>query len=77
MGSSTSLRLAWTTRSAMVGIPSFRNFPVFPLGIITRRTSSGVNPPDFNESRIWPRAPALFRIVRFQGESPWVRACRR
>ena len=27
MGSSTSFRLAWTTRSAMVGIPSFRSFP--------------------------------------------------
>ena len=55
MGSSTSFRLAWTTRSAMVGIPSFRNFPVFPFGIITCRTSTGRNSPDFSESRIWPR----------------------
>ena len=39
MGSSTSFRLAWTTRSAMVGIPSFRSFPEFPFGIITCRTS--------------------------------------
>src|ERR1019366_1266702 len=38
-----------------VGIPSFRNFPVVPLGIITCRTSTGRNPPDFSESRIWPR----------------------
>ena len=29
MGSSTSFRLAWTTRSAMVGIPSLRSFPEF------------------------------------------------
>ncbi len=55
MGSSTDFRLAWTTRSAIVGIPSFRNFPVFPLGIITCRTSTGRNLPDFSESRIWPR----------------------
>ena len=54
MGSSTSFRLAWTTRSAIVGIPSFRSFP-FALGIITWRTSTGRNPPDFSESRIWPR----------------------
>jgi hypothetical protein len=55
MGSSTSFRLAWTTRSVMVGIPSFRNFPVLPLGIITCRTSTGRNSPDFSKSRIWPR----------------------
>ena len=55
IGSSTAFKLAWTTRSAMVGIPSFRNFPVSPLGIITCRTSTGANPPDFSESRIWPR----------------------
>ena len=55
MGSSTSFRLAWTTRSAIVGIPSFRNFPVAPFGTITCRTSTGRNPPDFSESRIWPR----------------------
>ena len=54
MGSSTSFRLAWTTRSAMVGIPRRRSFP-FALGIITRRTSTGPNSPDFSESRIWPR----------------------
>ena len=54
MGSSTSFRLAWTTRSAMVGIPSFRNFPVFPLGTITCRTSTGRNSP-VQQVPIWPR----------------------
>ena len=54
MGSSTSFRLAWTTRSAMVGIPRLRSFP-FAFGIITCRTSTGRNSPDFSESRIWPR----------------------
>src|ERR1017187_4641487 len=52
MGSGTAFRLAWATRSVTVGIPSFRNFPVFlPLGIITCRTSAGWYPPDFSESR--------------------------
>jgi hypothetical protein len=46
MGSSTVVRLAWTTRSATVGIPNFRNFPVLPWGIITYRTSTGPNSPD-------------------------------
>src|SRR5216683_2527628 len=55
IGSSTAFRLAWTTRSATVGIPSLRNFPVTPFGIITCRTSTGRNSPDFSESRIWPR----------------------
>jgi hypothetical protein len=55
MGSSTSFRLAWTTRSVMVGIPSFRNFPVLPLGIITRRTATGRNTLDLSASRIWAR----------------------
>ena len=41
--------------AASVGIPSFRSFPDFALGIITWRTSTGRNPPDFSESRIWPR----------------------
>ena len=55
MGSSTAFRLAWTTRSVTVGIPSFRNFPDFPLGIITCRTSAGRYSPDFSESRNWAR----------------------
>jgi hypothetical protein len=55
MGSSTSFRLAWTTRSAMVGIPSFRNFPELPFGTLTCRTSTGRNSPDLSESRIWPK----------------------
>ncbi len=55
IGSSTAFRLAWTTRSTTVGIPSLRNFPDFPFGIITRRTSTGPNSPDFSESRIWPK----------------------
>jgi hypothetical protein len=54
MGSSTALRLACTTRSATVGIPSLRTFPL-AFGIDTRRTSTGSNSPDFSESRIWPR----------------------
>ena len=53
-GSSTSFRLAWTTRSVMVGIPRRRSLP-FALGIITCRTSTGRNSPDFNESRSWLR----------------------
>ena len=40
--------------AASVGIPSLRSFP-FALGIITRRTSTGRNPPDFSDSRIWPK----------------------
>ena len=39
----------------MVGIPSFRNFPDFALGIITCRTSTGRYSPDFSESRSWAR----------------------
>ena len=54
MGSSTALRLAWTTRSATVGIPSMRTFPL-AFGIDTRRTSTGSNPPDFSESQTRPR----------------------
>src|SRR6266849_1822869 len=57
IGSSTSFRLAWTTRSVMVGIPSLRSFPLF-FGISTRRTSTGPNSPDFSESRIGPRKAA-------------------
>jgi len=54
MGSSTALRLAWTTRSATVGIPSLRSLPL-ALGIITCRTSTGRNSPDFSKSRRWSR----------------------
>ena len=54
IGSSTSFRLAWTTRSATVGIPRRRSFP-FAFGIITCRTSTGRNSPDFSEFRIWLR----------------------
>jgi len=62
MGSSTSLRAAWTTRSATVGIPSLRILPLF-FGIITRRAGSGRNSPDFSESRICSRnAPAPIRF---------------
>ena len=39
------------------GNTQFPEFPV-PLGIITCRTSAGRNPPDFSESRIWPRNAA-------------------
>src|SRR5450631_1710282 len=56
IGSSTSFRLAWTTRSARVGIPSFRSFPLL-LGIRTRRTSTGRKEPDLNSSRIQPSSP--------------------
>jgi len=53
IGSSTALTAVWTTRSATVGIPSFLSFPDDPfLGIITCRTSTGRNPPDFSDSRI-------------------------
>ena len=54
IGSRTAFRLAWTTRSATVGIPSSRSFPL-ALGIVTCRTSTGPNSPDFSKSRIWPR----------------------
>ena len=40
--------------AASVGIPSLRSFPVF-FGIITCRTGTGRNSPDFSESRIWSR----------------------
>jgi hypothetical protein len=46
--------VAWTTRSATVGTPSLRSLPP-ALGITTRRTSTGVNSPDFNESRMPPK----------------------
>src|SRR6266851_579001 len=71
IGSSTSFRLAWTTRSVMVGIPSLRSFPLF-FGISTRRTSTGPNSPDFIESRrasalvsghAFPRNPQERRII--------------
>ena len=46
MGSSTSFSAAWTTRSAIVGIPSLRTFPDPPgLGILRSRTGSGRNVP--------------------------------
>ncbi len=62
MGSSTSFRDAWTTRSATVGIPSFRNFP-FALGIVTCRTGTGRNSPGFREARIPSRnAPVPIRF---------------
>lgn len=48
------MRLAWTTRSATVGIPSLRSLPL-AFGIITCRTSTGSNSPDFSESRMWFR----------------------
>jgi hypothetical protein len=54
MGSSTALRLAWTTRSATVGIPSWRSLPP-AFGIITCRTSRGWNLPDFSEVQSWSR----------------------
>jgi hypothetical protein len=54
MGSSTAFRLACTTRSATVGMPSLRSFPL-DFGIITRRTSTGRKPPDFSSIRIWSR----------------------
>jgi hypothetical protein len=54
MGSSTSLRAAWTTRSVTVAIPSLRSLPLF-FGIITCRTGTGRNSPDFSESRIRSR----------------------
>ena len=54
MGSSTSFRDAWTTRSVTVGIPSLRSFPLF-FGIITCRTGTGRNSPDFSEPRISSR----------------------
>src|SRR5437870_12996270 len=44
--------------AASVGIPSFRNFPDFPFGIITCRTSTGRYSPDFSESRSRARNPS-------------------
>ena len=56
IGSSTSFSAAWTTRSAIVGIPSLRTFPD-GLGIMRSRTGSGVNVPAFNWARRSSRNP--------------------
>jgi hypothetical protein len=47
---------AWTTRSARVGIPSFRSLPFF-FGIITCRTAEGRYSPDLSSLRISSRNP--------------------
>jgi len=58
MGSSTSFSAAWTTRSAMAGIPSLRSFPDPPgLGIIRSRTGSGRNEPSLRAARRSSRNP--------------------
>ena len=50
MGSITSFKAACTTRSATVGMPRLRSFPL-ALGIITCRTSTGLKVRSFNCSR--------------------------
>src|SRR6266542_2749777 len=43
MGSSTSLRAAWTTRSRTVGVPNLLTLVLPGLGMVRSRTGSGVN----------------------------------
>lgn len=74
MGSRTSARAAWTTRSRVAGIPRRRHLPA-PFGIICSRTGSGVNRCPFSSDRrsdrkaptprpasmeraVWPSTPA-------------------
>lgn len=53
-GSSTSFKAAWTTRSATVGMPRLRSFPL-GLGVITCRTSTGWKVRVFNCTRTLPK----------------------
>jgi hypothetical protein len=58
IGSSTSFSAAWTTLSAMRGMPSLRSFPDPPgLGISRSRTGSGRNEPSFRAARRSSRNP--------------------
>jgi hypothetical protein len=58
MGSSTSFSAAWTTLSAMRGMPSLRTFPDPPgLGILRSRTGSGRNEPSLMAARRSSRKP--------------------
>src|ERR1039457_6602473 len=50
IGSSTSFKLACTTRSVAVGMPRRRSLP-FALGIIASRTRTGVNRRALRSSR--------------------------
>src|SRR2546423_349743 len=43
------------TRSATVGMPNLLSFPDDPFGIITCRTATGPNSPDFSDSRMASR----------------------
>ena len=56
IGSNTCFTAACTTRSARVGIPSLRTFPM-PFGIFTRRTATGGKVRDFSPSRSRPGIP--------------------
>src|ERR1035441_2244229 len=74
MGSSTSFRDAWTTRSVTVGIPSLRSFPLF-FGIITCRTGTGRNSPDFSKPPISSRnaptpIPLSLLAGRYEEQQP-------
>ena len=59
IGSSTSFNAAWTTRSAMVGMPKLRSFPEpRPFGINRWRTGNGRNEPSLTCARRSSRNPA-------------------
>ncbi len=55
---SSSFNAAWTTRSAMVGMPRLLTFPDPPgFGIFRWRTGSGRNEPSFSAPRRSSRNP--------------------
>ena len=70
MGSSTSFSAACTTRSATVGMPSLRIFPLPPgLGIMRSRTGIGRNAPALTVLRrssrnFWTPESSTSRAVR-------------